>query len=103
MLRSSTISLVAATAAILSLSSMAAAATPNNQLRSRAWTLRHLGPNGLEKCRAFRTVVNNTMQLQKAGGGRISPVERKRLDAELSAAKAMPPRRLTPFTCGVPL
>ena len=80
----------------------AGAASPNT-LRGRAWDMRHLGPNGLEKCRAFRRVRNQTDQLQRANGGVITPRERKRLEAKLAAAKRLPPRSLTPYQCGVAL
>ncbi len=74
-----------------------------NQFHNRTWMLEHLGPNGLAKCRAFNAVVANTLQLQKAGGGTISPLERRRLSSELAHAKAMTPKSVTPSDCGVPL
>jgi len=80
-----------------------AAHEPGNDLHTRAWMLQHLGPNGLAKCRAFRAVLRHTSELQKTGGGTISPVERRRLEAELRSAKAMTPRRVSAFDCGVPL
>lgn len=73
--------------------------TPPN----RARTLEHLGPNGLAKCRAFRRVRQQTAALQRAGGGSFSAQTRRRLEAELKAAKAMPPASTTPEVCGVPL
>jgi len=80
-------------------------ATPPNSdtLRRPTWDLAHLDANGLEKCSAFRRVVGHTTALQTAGGGTISSAARIRLDADLAAAKKMPPAALTPMQCGVPL
>jgi len=72
-------------------------------LKSRVWDQAHLGTAGLEKCSAFRQVLNRTSELQGAGRGPLPPSERTQLEAELNAAKTMPPVLLTPFQCGVPL
>lgn len=72
-------------------------------LASRAWDLRHLGANGLEKCKAFRLVLKHTTAAQAVGGGSISAGQVNRLQTELNTAKQMPPVLLTPFQCGVPL
>ena len=74
-----------------------------NTLQTSAWDRRHLEANGLQKCRAFRQVVKHTSALQASGGGTISQAQSIRLEAELSAAKAMAPTSLTPMQCGVPL
>jgi hypothetical protein len=94
--------MVSATAIFLYATAVANAG-PSDVLHNRTWALRHLGANGLEKCRAFRLVRKHTAQLQVAGGGTITAGERGRLETELGSAKAMPPRSLTPFQCGVPL
>jgi hypothetical protein len=78
-------------------------ASPPNPLKSQVWDQAHLGADGLEKCSAFRHVVNHTAELQGAGRGPMSPSERAQLEAELNSAKMMPPVSLTPFQCGVPL
>jgi len=72
-------------------------------LKSRVWDQSHLGAGGLEKCSAFRRVLSHTTELQGAGRGPMSLSERTQLEAELNAAKTMPPVSLTPFECGVPL
>jgi len=72
-------------------------------LASGAWDRGHLGANGLEKCQAFRLVLEHTTQAQTSGGGSISSAQANRLQAELNAAKQMPPASVTPFECGVPL
>ena len=74
-----------------------------NTLATRTGDSDHLGANGLEKCQAFRLVVEHTQAFQAAGGGTISPAQTSGLQAELGAADAMPPRSLTPAQCGVPL
>jgi hypothetical protein len=80
-----------------------AIAAPPNQLQTRTWTLQHLGPDGLAKCRAFKAVVRHTLVLQKTDGGTITPIERKRIGAELASARAMTPADVTAAKCGVPL
>ena len=80
-----------------------AVADQSDVLRGRTWDEAHLGANGVEKCSAFRRVVEHTTALQSAGDGTISSRVRVGLDAELSAATAMPPAALTPRQCGVPL
>jgi hypothetical protein len=80
-----------------------AAATQSDMLKGRTWDDAHLGANGLEKCNAFRRVVEHAAALQTAGGGTISSAVRMRLDTELAAAKEMPPAALRPGQCGVPL
>jgi hypothetical protein len=72
-------------------------------LETRTWDGSHLEANGLEKCRAFRQVVKHTAALQVAGGGTISRGQTMRIQAELNAARAMPPTSLTPMQCGVSL
>ncbi len=74
-----------------------------NTLVTRAWDSDHLGADGLEKCQAFRLVVEHTRAFQASGGGTISAAQRSELQAELSAANAMPPRPLIASQCGVPL
>jgi len=81
----------------------AIAQIPQQPLTSRAWDRRHLGANGLEKCRAFRLVLKHTTVAQASGGGSISPGQANRLQTELNAAKQMPPASVTPVECGVPL
>jgi hypothetical protein len=75
----------------------------SDTLQSRDWALRHLGPSGLHKCSAFRKVREHTSQLQASDGGTITLAQRHRLETELTAAKQMSPKGLTPFECGVPL
>jgi len=72
-------------------------------LQGRDWALRHLGPSGLEKCSACRTVRAHTARLQIGGRGTITVDQRHGLEAELASAQHMPPKSLTPFQCGVPL
>ena len=57
----------------------------------------------MAKCRAFRLVVRHTTEAQAGRAGPISPDAADRIQAELNAAKKMPPTSLTPFQCGVPL
>jgi hypothetical protein len=78
-------------------------APQRDPLKSRVWDQAHLGADGLEKCSAFRQVLNHGAELQGAGRGLMSSSERAQLEAELTSAKAMPPVSLTPFQCGVPL
>ena len=80
-----------------------ASAPQPNALKGQVWDQAHLGADGLEKCSAFRQVLNHTDQLQGAGRGPMSPAERTQLEAELNTAKMMQPAALTPFQCGVPL
>jgi len=72
-------------------------------LANGTWDRSHLGANGLQKCRAFRLVLKHTTEAQTAGGGSISSGQAHRLQAELNAAKQMPPAAVTPMECGVPL
>jgi hypothetical protein len=90
-------------AAVVSLSVASVAYADPDALHGRDWALRHLGPSGLEKCSAFRKVREHTAQLQASGGGTITVAQRQSLEAELTSAKHMSPKRLTPFQCGVPL
>jgi len=76
---------------------------PQPPLKGRVWDQARLGADGLEKCSAFRQVLNHATELQGAGRGSMSPSERTQLEAELNAANAMPPMSLTPVQCGVPL
>lgn len=80
-----------------------AASAHADKLRSPAWDRAHLGADGLAKCQAYRHVRETTAWLQKADGGTITARERQRLQAQLAAAKRMPPHALTPLQCGVPL
>jgi len=80
-----------------------ASAPQPSPLKSQVWDQAHLGADGLEKCSAFRQVLNHATELQGAGRGPMSPSERTQLEAELNTAKAMPPVSLTPFQCGVSL
>jgi hypothetical protein len=80
-----------------------ASAPQPNALKNQVWDQAHLGADGLEKCSAFRKVLNHTTELQGAGRGSMSPSERTQIEAELNTAKAMLPVSLTPFQCGVPL
>jgi hypothetical protein len=75
----------------------------SNTMATHTWDSDHLGANGLEKCQAFRLVVEHTRAFQVIGGGTISAAQRSDLQEELSAAKAMPPRSLIASQCGVPL
>jgi len=84
------------------LSPAIAASSPGRVLHTRDRMLQHLGPNGLAKCRALKAVARDTIELEKAGNGTISPVQRHRLQAELRSARAMTPRHVTSFDCGVP-
>jgi hypothetical protein len=78
-------------------------ADSSDKLRGSTWTRAHLGAQGLAKCQAYRRVRMATTQLQQAGGGTITTVDRRRLERQLAAARRLPPRALTPFQCGVPL
>ena len=80
-----------------------ASAPQPSPLKSQVWDQAHLGADGLEKCSAFRQVLNHGAELQGADRGPMSSSERAQLEAELTSAKAMPPVSLTPFQCGVPL
>lgn len=80
-----------------------ASAPQPNALKSRAWDQAHLGAYGLEKCSAFRKVLDHTTELASPDHGPMSSSERIQLDAELNTAKLMPPVALTPLQCGVPL
>ncbi len=72
-------------------------------LKSPEWDQAHLGADGVEKCGAFRRVLNRVTALQGSGARAISASESTQLDTALNAAKAMPPASLTPAECGVPL
>ncbi len=76
---------------------------PPDTLPSRAQALRTLGPDAVQKCAAFRRLIDRTRRDQAGGGGDISASERKSLQDALEAAQALPPASLTPVQCGVPL
>lgn len=90
-------------AATLAAPAAAAAVPAKADMHTRAWDLAHLGPDGVEKCRAFRAIEDHAMRLQKGDGGALPAVWRRRLESDLARAKAMPPRGLSARTCGTAL
>lgn len=77
-----------------------ASAVMAQTVHDRSWMLEHLGAAGLEKCRAFGKVRKDAEQLQAAGHGPISRLERQRLEAELAAVERRAPKSVTQATCG---
>lgn len=63
----------------------------------------HMTAASAAKCKAYAQVVSDTRSLQASGGGAFDAGTRRRLEAELRRAKAMPPSALSPSRCGVPL
>jgi hypothetical protein len=88
---------------VSALTALPASADDPSHLSGQDWRMQHLDANGMAKCRAFRRVRQDTGELQKARGGRLTLIEQKRLESELKRANAMAPASVTPAQCGVPL
>ncbi len=89
----------------VSMTTLATAQTPisGHVTPSGAFDQEHLGPGGLHKCRAYKQVRHHSDEMQAKDHGQLTPGDTRRLIAELSRARHMPPAKLTPADCGVPL
>ncbi len=90
-------------AAMTGSASFAADAPANTQLKSPTWFYAHLGPRGVQKCRAFQKIANHVARLQKGDHGQLPKEWTSEIEYKLSQVRAMQPRSVTASECGVPL